>query len=114
MELLEEEQWRIEISHRKTAEVWTQIAKTSDEQSGAAAYAYKVADVCTKLADHCVREWEKALKKVTKNQEEDWCTRERKEQFAREEEARIQCEDEEMMSSHQDNDHETRNVDEDT
>ncbi len=67
MELLEEERWRVEISHRKTAKVWTQIAKTSDEQSGAAAYAYKVADVHTKLADHCVREWEKALKKVTEN-----------------------------------------------
>ncbi len=113
VELLEEEQRRVEVSHHKTAEAWTQIAKTSDAKTGAAAYAFKVADVHTKLADHCVREWEKALKKVVENQEEDRCMRERDDQLAREEEAKIRREDEETMPSNPDDD-ESWNVDEDT
>ncbi|SJL02881.1 uncharacterized protein ARMOST_06222 [Armillaria ostoyae] len=111
VELLEEERQRVEVSHRKTAEAWTQIAKTSDVKTGAAAYAFKVADIHTKLADHCVREWEKALKKVVENQEEDQCMRERDDQLAQEEEAKIRRE--EMMLSNPDDD-KSRNVDKDT
>ncbi len=97
VELLQEERRRVEVSHCKTAEVWTRITHASDIQTGAAAYAYKVADVYTKLAHHCVREWEKALKKVVENREEDRHMREREDELAREEEAKIQREEEEMM-----------------
>ncbi len=71
VELLQKERWQVEVSHCKTAEVWTRIAHASDVQTGAAAYAYKVVDVYTKLADHCIREWEKALKKAVENWEEE-------------------------------------------
>ncbi len=97
VELLQEERQRVEVLHCKTAEVWTWITHASDIQTGAAAYAYKVADVYTKLADHCIREWEKALKKVVENREEDRRMREREDELAREEEAKIRCEEEEMM-----------------
>ncbi|KAK0431344.1 hypothetical protein EV421DRAFT_1743180 [Armillaria borealis] len=96
IELLEEQQQRVEVLHCKTAEAWIQIAKTSDVKTGAAAYAFKVANVHTKLADHCVREWEKVLKKVMENWEKDQCTRERDDQLAWED------------------DDKSRNVDEDT
>ncbi len=61
----------MEVSHRKTADTWSQIVKASDITTGAAAYAYKVADVHSKLAVHCVKEWEKALVKVAENWEVD-------------------------------------------
>ncbi|KAK0492697.1 hypothetical protein EDD18DRAFT_1357534 [Armillaria luteobubalina] len=71
VELLEEERRHVELSHCQTAEVWTKIAKKSDMESGASAYAYKVADVYSNLATHCVKEWEKALKKAEQIREED-------------------------------------------
>ncbi|KAK0492860.1 hypothetical protein EDD18DRAFT_1108471 [Armillaria luteobubalina] len=60
-----EEEWVTET------EVWTEIAKKSDMESGASAYAYKVADVYRNLATHYMQEWEKALKKVEQIREED-------------------------------------------
>ncbi|KAK0437472.1 hypothetical protein EV421DRAFT_1907212 [Armillaria borealis] len=92
----DEDQWITEIRcvqwMREHADLdcWTkEIAHASDVQTGAAAYAYKVADVYTKLADHCIKEWEKALKKVVENWEEDCRMREREDELAQEEEARI-------------------------
>ncbi len=45
VEMLEEERRRIEVSHHRTADTWIQIAHVSDVESGASAYAYKMADV---------------------------------------------------------------------
>ncbi len=53
--------------HHKTAEAWIKIAMASDVETGAAAYAYKVIDVNAKLAEYCVQEWVKALKKIEQN-----------------------------------------------
>ncbi|KAK0229523.1 hypothetical protein EDD85DRAFT_794009 [Armillaria nabsnona] len=121
VELLEEERWRVEVLHRKMAETWTQIAEASDIKTGAAAYAYKVANVHTKLAAHCVMEWEKAVKKVVENHEEDCCTREREDELAHKEEEKIHQEDEDTMCSNPDNGEahqldmdKTQKVDEDT
>lgn len=65
----------------------------SDVETGAAAYAYKVADVNAKLAECCVQEWVKALKKIEQNQEEDHRQQETENQAACEEEERIRCEE---------------------
>ncbi len=98
VEMLEEERRRVEVSHRRTADAWIQIAHGSDVESGASAYAYKVADVYTKLADQCVREWDKALRKVKENREEDACQQLAEDKAAREEEERIRQEEEEAMT----------------
>ncbi|PBK89485.1 hypothetical protein ARMGADRAFT_1033058 [Armillaria gallica] len=67
------------------------------EKSGASAYAYKVADVHMKLAEHCIKEWNKALEKVEENREEDQCQWEEEDQLAQEEEKRIWEEEEAMQ-----------------
>ncbi len=69
----------------------------SDVETGAAAYAYKVADVNAKLAEHCVQEWIKALKKIEQNWEEDHHQQKMENQAAHEEEKRIRCEKEETV-----------------
>ncbi|KAK0473337.1 hypothetical protein IW261DRAFT_1569751 [Armillaria novae-zelandiae] len=71
VELLEEERQRVEVSHRRTADAWVQMAKCSDIQTGAAAYAYKVSDVYVKLANDCIERWNKALKKIEGNREQE-------------------------------------------
>ncbi|KAK0232786.1 hypothetical protein IW262DRAFT_1290017 [Armillaria fumosa] len=88
-EILEEKQWRVEVSYRRTTDIWICIANSSNIQTGEAAYAYKVADVYQKLANHCIQEWEKGLEKIAKNQEEDHKQREEEEEQAWEEEAEL-------------------------
>ncbi len=83
--------------HCKTAEAWTKIAMVSDVETGAAAYAYKIADMNLKLAEHCVQEWGKALKKIEQNREEDRCQWEMEDEVAHEEEERIRCEEEDVQ-----------------
>ncbi len=97
VELLKEERWRIEVSHCKTAEVWTQIAQDSAMESDAATYAYKIADMNIKLAERCVREWNHALKQIEVNCEKaraeheaaDQLARQKKNRFARKKRPRM-------------------------
>ncbi len=57
-----------------------------------------MADIYTKLADQCVREWDKALRKVKENREEDACQQLAEDKATREEEERIRQEEEEAMT----------------
>lgn len=98
VEMLEEERHCVEVSHYQTADAWIQIGHGSDVESGASTYAYKVADIYTKLADQCMWEWDKALRKVKENCEEDACQQLAEDKATREEEEQIWQENEEAMT----------------
>lgn len=74
VEILEAERRRIEKSHRRLAENWNILAKRHGCDSarpqrhpGVAAYAYRQAKtVHERLAEHCVKEWDKTEVKIRK------------------------------------------------
>ncbi|PBK96032.1 hypothetical protein ARMGADRAFT_1077545 [Armillaria gallica] len=101
VKMLEEERCRIEVLHHRTADTWIQIVHVSDVESGASAYAYKMADVYIRLADQCVKEWDKALKKVKENHEEDSHRYLAEDQAARDEKEQIRQEEEATMKDDQ-------------